>query len=78
MQKQRDAPTYVDSLDDTLLVEESDSFAEGEGGEDVGCGRGDLVGFIVCVEGIRFVLQELLSGRWCEGKYHHSQNRNRR
>ena len=69
LQKQRDASDDIDSLDDALLVEESDSFAEGESWADIGYTGGGLVGFVIQVEGIWFILQkncEQLDGK--EGK----------
>jgi hypothetical protein len=78
LQKQRDAPIDIDSLDNALLVEEGDGFAEGESGADIGYTRGDLVGLVICVEGIWFILQELCQQLVVKEKYHHSQNRNRR
>ena len=50
LQKQRNAPIDIDSLDDVLLIEESDDFAQRESGTDVGRARGDLVGLVICVE----------------------------
>jgi hypothetical protein len=57
-QKQHDGSIDIDSLDDALLVEDSDGLAKGESGADIGNARGGAGFGDSCVEGIGFILQE--------------------
>lgn len=61
LKKQHDALTNIYLLNDVLLEEESDSFAEEESGANIRQTRRGFMGLVECVEGIWIILRTFVS-----------------